>query len=49
MDIFDTATKKLIWRGTATNALSDKPEKNEQKLENQVTDLFKHFPPNSRG
>jgi hypothetical protein len=45
VDIFDTPTKKLIWRGVATDALSDKPEKNEKKLEKAVSDLFEHFPP----
>ena len=45
VDMFDTPTKKLIWRGTATDALSDKPEKNEKKLEKAVEEMFKHFPP----
>jgi hypothetical protein len=49
VDIFDTATKKLIWRGMATDALSDKPEKNEKKLEKAVEEMFKHFPPKSKG
>ena len=49
VDIFDTPTKKLIWRGVATEALSDKPEKNEKKLEKAVEDMFKHFPPKSKG
>jgi hypothetical protein len=45
VDIFDTPTKKLIWRGVASDALSDKPEKNEKKLEKVVEEMFKHFPP----
>jgi Domain of unknown function (DUF4136) len=49
VDIFDTNTKKLIWRGTDTKALSDKPEHNEKKLEDTVQSMFKHFPPASRG
>ena len=49
VDIFDSHTKKLIWRGTASDVLSEKPEKNEKKLENSVDDMFKHFPPPSRG
>jgi len=44
VDVFDSGTKKLIWRGTATDTLSSKPEKNEQKLEHSVMDMFKHFP-----
>lgn len=45
VDIFESATKKLIWRGVANDALSDKPEKNEKKLEKAVAEMFKHFPP----
>lgn len=45
VDIFDSGTKKLIWRGTSTDTLSEKPDKNEKKLEHAVDDMFKHFPP----
>jgi hypothetical protein len=49
VDIFDSTTKRLIWRGTASDALSDKPDKNEMKLERAAAEMFKHFPPKSRG
>ena len=49
VDIFDTPTKKLIWRGVANDVLSDKPDKNEKKLEKSVEEMFKHFPPNPKG
>src|SRR5262249_22500828 len=49
VDIFDTKTKKLIWRGSASDTLSSKPEKNENKLEKSVDDMFKHFPPPPKG
>ena len=45
LDIFDSTSKKLIWRGTASEVLSDKPEKNEKKLQKALTEMFKHFPP----
>ena len=45
VDIFDAHTRHLIWRGTAQKTLSDKPTKNEKKLEDSVQDMFKHFPP----
>jgi len=32
VDLFDTPSKKLIWRGQASDVLSDKPEKNDKKL-----------------
>jgi hypothetical protein len=49
VDIFDTTTKKLVWRGVSSEALSDKPEKNEKKLEKAVGEMFKHFPPKTKG
>lgn len=49
VDIFDGHTKKLIWRGTAQSTLSDKPEKNEKKLDHAVSEMFEHFPPKGRG
>lgn len=45
VDIFDAQNKQLIWRGTVEKTLSGNPEKNEKKLQDQVKDLFKHFPP----
>jgi hypothetical protein len=45
VDIFDSSTKKLIWRATSTDTLSEKPDKNEKKLEHAVEEMFKHFPP----
>jgi hypothetical protein len=48
VDIFDAAGKHLIWRGTATEALSGKPEKNEKKLEHAISEMFKHFPPRAK-
>jgi hypothetical protein len=49
VDLFDTPTKKLIWRGTATDVLSSKPEKNENKLTKAVEEMFERFPPHSKG
>ncbi len=48
VDMFDSADKKLIWRGTASKVLSDNPEKNEKKLNAEVADMFKKFPPKER-
>ena len=45
VDIFDGHTKNLIWRGIANKTLSDKPDKNEKKLEQEVQSMFKKFPP----
>ena len=45
VDIFDAKTKKLVFRGTAQDQLSDKPEKNEKKLVKAAEKMFKDFPP----
>jgi hypothetical protein len=45
VDMFDTSSKKLIWRGSASDALSGKPEKDEKKVEKAVSKMFERFPP----
>jgi hypothetical protein len=45
VDLFDTNTKKLIWRGSASDTLSDKSEKNIKNLDKGVQKMFDHFPP----
>jgi hypothetical protein len=47
VDIFDGKSKQLMWRGTAQDELSDKPEKNIKKLEKASDKMFKDFPPGS--
>jgi hypothetical protein len=48
-DMFDSNTKKLVWRGVAEDTLSSKPDKNDKKLEHAVEEMFDHFPPKSKG
>jgi len=45
VDLFDTSTKKLIWRGSASDTLSDKSDKNIKQLNSDVQRMFDHFPP----
>ena len=45
VDIFMGNTKNLIWRGTTSDVLSGNPEKNDRKLDEAVSKMFKHFPP----
>jgi len=47
VDIFDAKTKSLMWRGSAQDELSDKPEKNVKKLGKASDKMFKEFPPGS--
>lgn len=48
VDIFGAKTKQLMWRGTAQDELSDKPEKNIKKIEKASDKLFKDFPPKGK-
>jgi hypothetical protein len=48
VDVFDAQSKKLLWRGSSSATLSGKAEQNEKKLEKDVTDMFKQFPPETR-
>ena len=45
VDLFDAKTKKLIWRGSASDTLSDKSDKNIKDLDKGVQKMFDHFPP----
>jgi len=45
VDLLNTHTKKLLFRGTATDQLSSKPEKNTEKLDKAIEKMFKDFPP----
>jgi hypothetical protein len=47
IDLFDTKTKQLIWRGTSSDTLSNNSNKNIQNLDKGVEKLFKQFPPGS--
>jgi hypothetical protein len=45
VDLFDTKTKQLIWRGSASDTLSNNSDKNIKDLNESVDKMFKHFPP----
>jgi hypothetical protein len=45
VDLFDSSTKNLIWRGSLSEALSDKSKKNIKNLNKGVVKLFDRFPP----
>ncbi len=42
-DLWDAETKDMIWRGTISDTISDKPEKNEKKINKGAEKLFKEF------
>ena len=45
VDLFDTNTKQLLWRGSASDALSSNSSKNIKNLDKGVQKMFSHFPP----
>ena len=48
VDIFDAKSKQLLFRGTAQDEISDKPEKNVKKVAKASDKMFKDFPPGSK-
>lgn len=45
VDIFDSQSKQLLWRGKESADLTGSPSKNTKALSKDVGDMFKHFPP----
>ena len=45
VDIFDAGTRKLVWRGTASDTLATDSETNRRKLDQAASRLFRKFPP----
>lgn len=48
VNISDAHSRQLVWRGTATDTLSSKPDKNSQKIDKAVSKMFKKYPPKSK-
>ena len=47
IDMYSTADKQLVWRGTASKTLDTKakPEKRQKNLAKGLAKLFKNYPP----
>ena len=47
LDMYDPATKQLVWTGQATKTLnpSGNPEKNQKNLDKAMQKLLKNYPP----
>lgn len=45
IDLFDTKSKKLLWRGTASDTVSGNSDKNIRKLNKAVQKMLRRFPP----
>jgi Domain of unknown function (DUF4136) len=47
VDLFDSKTKTLLWRGRSSDTLSNNSDKNIKNLDKGVEKMFKKFPPES--
>jgi hypothetical protein len=45
VDLFDTNTKQVVWWGSVSKTLSDKPSHNTKKMYSAIGKLFREFPP----
>jgi hypothetical protein len=48
VDIADAKNKQLLWRGDATDTISDNTNKNINNLDKAIAKLFKNFPPKGK-
>jgi hypothetical protein len=48
VDLFETKTKNLIWRGSSSDTLSNNANKNTKNLDKGVQKMFDHFPPEEK-
>src|SRR5215471_5010094 len=47
VDMYDVKTKKMVWRGVATDTVSDKPSKNASMINTVVAQMFHNYPPSA--
>ena len=45
LDMSDAKQKRLVWRGTVSDTMSDNPQKNAKKIATAAEKLFKDYPP----
>jgi hypothetical protein len=45
IDLFDGTSKKLLWRGMATENLSSNDNRNTSMVDGDINNMFKSFPP----
>lgn len=45
VDIWDAKEEHLVWRGVASDTLSDNPKKNAEKINKALSKMFERYPP----
>jgi hypothetical protein len=48
VEISDTKSKTLLWRGSVTDTITDNSDKNIKNLDKAVSKLFKGYPPKEK-
>jgi hypothetical protein len=48
VDLLDTKTKSIVWRGSSSDSLSKDSAKNIKNLDKGVQKIFDHFPPDAK-
>ena len=48
VDLVDPKEDKMLWRGSATDTVSDNPAENEKKINDGVKRMFENFPPKAK-
>ena len=48
VDLVDAKQDKMLWRGSATDTVSDNPAENEKKVNDGVKKMFENFPPKGK-
>ena len=45
VDLWDSSQKRLVWRGTVSDTISDDPQKNAEKITIGTRRMFENYPP----
>jgi hypothetical protein len=48
VELADAKDKQILWRGSATDTISDNSNKNISNLDKAVVKLFKNYPPKQK-
>ena len=50
LDMYDTSTKKLVWRGMASKTIDEraKPDKKQKNINKAATKMLKNYPPKQK-
>jgi len=48
VDIFGARTKRAVWHGSATDAVTGDPERDAKKIRKAITKLLERFPPRTQ-